>query len=355
MKKKLCIGICCALTFSMVEDFHYCKGATAEQISVSEANAMIREINNELEEIQKENLEEYLNEITETDEFESEIAVESVREDILEGNVECLDRFVEGEEQEALKENILEECTVTNIEELSAQEFINPNTGKVFENVEEVELYYKKKGYAIDTINCELYEKIEEIEEVTDCNMPEMVVEVNNQIIEEYGNEGWVYGTVTKASRKYQETYEQWTALTQEEKVLVITDPKKAVAAKVLAEKAYEMTAAEFGYNGLGDKSDGFRHGVWNALMCRDTTKTWAKMYATAHESGKTKAQLAKKAKDGYTERKHRSMDLHNNKIGRSVMKWYDTVINVSDNQVKSRIKKKLNNKKKTGIYWLHS
>lgn len=47
-------------------------------------------------------------------------------------------------------------------------------------------------------------------------------------------------------------------------------------------------------------------------------------------------------------------MDLHNNSIGRDVIKWYDTILNVSDKKLKKRVKGKLTNNKKTGIYWLH-
>lgn len=47
-------------------------------------------------------------------------------------------------------------------------------------------------------------------------------------------------------------------------------------------------------------------------------------------------------------------MDLHNNSIGRDVIKWYDTSINVSDSKLQKRIENKLTNNKSTGIYWLH-
>lgn len=105
----------------------------------------------------------------------------------------------------------------------------------------------------------------------------------------------------------------------------------------------------------MGDASDGYRHAVWNALMTRDITRFWAKAYSTAHESGKSNKELEKKASDGYKEKLHRSMDLHNNEIGRNIINWYDTKINVSDNQLKKRVVKKMTNKKKTGIYWLHN
>lgn len=104
-----------------------------------------------------------------------------------------------------------------------------------------------------------------------------------------------------------------------------------------MTDSAYDITNKQFGYNGLGDKSDGFRHGIWNALLTRDITRSWAEAYTTAHESGKSAKQLEKKAKDGYKEKYHRNMDLHNNAIGRDVVKWYDTGLNVSDTELVKR------------------
>ena len=113
------------------------------------------------------------------------------------------------------------------------------------------------------------------------------------------------------------------------------------------------MTNKEFGYNGLGDKSDGFRHGTWNALLTRDISRAWAELYTTAHESGKSNEQLERRAADNFKEKDHRKMDLHNNAEGRDVIKWYDTILNVSNSDLKRRVKRKLTNKK-SDIYWLH-
>ena len=46
-------------------------------------------------------------------------------------------------------------------------------------------------------------------------------------------------------------------------------------------------------------------------------------------------------------------MDLHNNAVGRDVINWYDTFLNVSDKKLKKRVKAKLTNKS-SEIYWLH-
>lgn len=45
------------------------------------------------------------------------------------------------------------------------------------------------------------------------------------------------FGIVAQASEKYQVAYAEWSALTTEEKVLIVTDPKKAVGTKAVTEK----------------------------------------------------------------------------------------------------------------------
>lgn len=47
---------------------------------------------------------------------------------------------------------------------------------------------------------------------------------------------------------------------------------------------ATSQTEAKFGFNGLGDRSDAFRHGIWNAEMTVLIGKEKAELFATAHE-----------------------------------------------------------------------
>lgn len=148
-------------------------------------------------------------------------------------------------------------------------------------------------------------------------------------------------------------SYDEWTRLTDGEKLLIASDPKAALITQLCSEMAFKWTKDKFGYNGLGDKSDGYRHACWNALMTRDINKIWAKAYATAHED-KSKEELAKKASDGYKESQHRKMDLHNNEVGRNCVKWYDIWPICSDKELKKRVSNKLTNNKNIGIYWLH-
>ena len=149
---------------------------------------------------------------------------------------------------------------------------------------------------------------------------------------------------------KIENAYETWERLTDVEKKLVTLNPTKSVAAFAASKKSVELTAQNFGKNGLGDKSDGFRHATWCALMARDAGSKFAKDFSTAHESGKTEEMLQQVASDGYKEKDHMEMDLHNNGVGISLIKDK----NVSNDEVVSMVMNKLTNNKATGIYWLH-
>lgn len=78
---------------------------------------------------------------------------------------------------------------------------------------------------------------------------------------------------------------------------------------------ATEQTERKFGYNGLGDRSDAFRHGIWNAEMTVLIGKEKAELFATAHED----KDVTGDESDGYPKTAHREMDLHNNDVGRTI------------------------------------
>ncbi len=151
----------------------------------------------------------------------------------------------------------------------------------------------------------------------------------------------------------YSISYSSWTKLTTSEKLLVASNPVAALQTNAIQKKAFEYTTAKFGSNGLGDKSDGYRHGIWNALMTRDISRAWAEAIATAHED-RPQSELDAKQSDGYYGWQHKNMDLNNNKVGRGVIAWYEYSINCSDSTVKSRISAKLTNKSGE-IIWLHN
>lgn len=106
-----------------------------------------------------------------------------------------------------------------------------------------------------------------------------------------------------------------WNALTDSEKRLCIRYPFDALKVNEAKNIATSQTEAKFGFNGLGDRSDAFRHGIWNAEMTVLIGKEKAELFATAHED----KNVTGTESDGYPQTAHRDMDLHNNEVGRTI------------------------------------
>lgn len=106
-----------------------------------------------------------------------------------------------------------------------------------------------------------------------------------------------------------------WNVLTDSEKKLCIRYPFDALKVNTAKNIATSQTAAKFGSNGLGDRSDAFRHGIWNAEMTVLIGKEKAELFATAHED----KDVTGNESDGYPKEAHRDMDLHNNEVGRAI------------------------------------
>lgn len=106
-----------------------------------------------------------------------------------------------------------------------------------------------------------------------------------------------------------------WNALTDSEKKLCIRYPFDALKVNTAKDIATSQTVIKFGSNGLGDRSDAFRHGIWNAEMTVLIGKEKAELFATAHED----RDVTGNESDGYSKAAHREMDLHNNEIGRNI------------------------------------
>lgn len=128
--------------------------------------------------------------------------------------------------------------------------------------------------------------------------------------------------------------YDKWGSLTDSEKALVVTYPKQALAIQSNATKAKDSTKSIYGYNGNGDVTDAYRHGYWNALNARDVGSSIAEKFATAHEDV-SDTELNTEY-NGFYGWQHRSMDLHNNEVGRGVVSWTDVL--TSDSTLSSRI-----------------
>lgn len=91
----------------------------------------------------------------------------------------------------------------------------------------------------------------------------------------------------------------------------------------------------------MGDKSDAFRHGIWNAELTVLIGKEKAELFATSHED----KDVTGNESDGYPKTEHRYMDLHNNAVGRTIgekivgllrMKWHILFTMISVRQVHS-------------------
>ena len=106
-----------------------------------------------------------------------------------------------------------------------------------------------------------------------------------------------------------------WNALTETEKKLLIRYPLAALKVNDAKNIATRQTERKFGHNGLGDRSDAFRHGIWNAEMTILIGAEKAELFATAHEEKDTTGVES----DGHTKLEHKNMDLHNNSVGREI------------------------------------
>lgn len=106
-----------------------------------------------------------------------------------------------------------------------------------------------------------------------------------------------------------------WNTLTEAEKKLLIRYPLAALKVNDARNIATRQTERKFGYSGLGDRSDAFRHGIWNAEMTILIGAEKAELFATAHEEKDTTGVEM----DGHTKLEHKNMDLHNNSVGREI------------------------------------
>ena len=140
--------------------------------------------------------------------------------------------------------------------------------------------------------------------------------------------------------------FDIWNALTDSEKKLCIRYPFDALKVNKAKNIATDQTTRKFGKNGLGDRSDAFRHGIWNAEMTVLIGKEKAELFATAHEDKDVSGNEA----DGYPKTAHRDMDLHNNEVGRNIG---ETNKGVSEDEMAEIIYKNIYSET-TEFIWLH-
>ena len=137
-----------------------------------------------------------------------------------------------------------------------------------------------------------------------------------------------------------------WNVLTDSEKKLCIRYPFDALKVNTAKNIATSQTEAKFGFNGLGDRSDAFRHGIWNAEMTILIGKEKAELFATAHED----KDVTGYESDGYPKTAHRDMDLHNNELGRQIGAENASV---SEDEMADIIYREINSLS-TQFIWLH-
>lgn len=137
-----------------------------------------------------------------------------------------------------------------------------------------------------------------------------------------------------------------WNSLTDSEKKLTIRYPFDALKVDTARKIAIRQTEVKFGFNGLGDKSDAFRHGIWNAEMTVLIGETKAEKFATAHEDKDTTGIET----DGYLKSQHKEMDLHNNAVGREIG---ILVLESTEEQIADVIYRSVN-QEDTEFVWLH-
>lgn len=140
--------------------------------------------------------------------------------------------------------------------------------------------------------------------------------------------------------------FDIWNALTDSEKKLCIRYPFDALKVNKAKNIATDQTTRKFGKNGLGDRSDAFRHGIWNAEMTVLIGKEKAELFATAHEDKDVSGNEA----DGYPKTAHRDMDLHNNEVGRNIG---ETNKGVSEDEMVEIIYQNIYSET-TEFIWLH-
>ena len=96
----------------------------------------------------------------------------------------------------------------------------------------------------------------------------------------------------------------------------------------------------------MGDRSDAFRHGIWNAEMSLLIGTEKAELFATAHED----KDVFGNETDGYSKEAHKQMDLHNNAVGRELGEIYSEV---SEEELANIIYKNIYTEN-TSFIWLH-
>lgn len=159
-------------------------------------------------------------------------------------------------------------------------------------------------------------------------------------------SEEQIINTIQEKIQRERSIIDIWNNLTDSEKRLVIRYPLEALKVNKARNIAITQTEIKFGYSGLGDRSDAFRHGIWNAEMAILIGVEKAELFATAHEDKDTQGVES----DGYSKEKHKTMDLHNNEAGRTIGMLH---IDASEDELADIIYSDIYSEN-TAFFWLH-
>lgn len=147
-------------------------------------------------------------------------------------------------------------------------------------------------------------------------------------------------------TEKFRGISDIWNSLTTSEKKLCIRYSFDALKVNEAKNIATDQTLKKFNENGLGNRSAAFRHGIWNAEMTVLIGKEKAELFATAHED----KDVIGIESDGYPKTAHKDMDLHNNKVGRTIGEQNE---DVSEDEMANIIYQNIYSET-TQFVWLH-
>ena len=104
------------------------------------------------------------------------------------------------------------------------------------------------------------------------------------------------------------EGWDKWDRLNDKEKEIILWDPQwyKVFDVEKNADIAMQQTVSEYGFQGKGDKSDAFRHAIWQALNVQSVGENFTRKWSDAHEYSTPPNEV----------RTDLYMDVHNNDVG---------------------------------------
>lgn len=213
---------------------------------------------------------------------------------------------------------------------------------------------YSELGFSQELFD--FYTEIEQLKkENPHLSAEELVEVIDKKMLPSLSNKTLLRKSDVLSSKSYEEEISKWNSLNTYTKALIVLYPANAYVTSITRQKAIDYTNAWRKQVIVGDKSDAFRHAIWNALMSKYISEAWAYQFATAHEM-KSDEELNKVNVDGKLESAHKVMDLHNNKVGRACWKWNDTISYTSDNELISRVKARMKEGKQVDgeLYWLN-